>query len=472
MGTKMGTKYHASSLVQLPAKGNKWYIVVTKPKELQTAGSIKVRRSTGTIDPKIAKGLQLKLTQEIYSEFDEALKPIPPTLAEIAAKYWKPSAGSYIQTFEEMLADSEGGDALGALKVYHASGGDKAVAEQLFDCLDYDEACAFRNLITPEQDPYPVSSPKSKYYTGKLTVDGAPTTANSKNFPLASLMDLYVSERKWAREKSKAAAERHLEMFQEITKIKDIGEIQKRHAYRFAEGLQAKGYANKTIKSAVSSVRSFLTECEKKELVTQNPFVDLKLANYGATPISYKPFTRTQLAAIFSQKMKPNDKLCLSILISTGMRLDEVSLLDYEQVKQHEDGFFYFDLTQALVKNEGSLRYVPLHSSIKLTLKSSGRIFDYAIGKDGKAESDASKKLMKIIRKVTDDQRLVIHSMRGTFKDMLREIGVHKEINDFITGHGHGDVAGNYGDGPSIRARYDAISKLDLNFITSPTAPT
>ena len=105
MGTKMGTKYHASSLVQLPAKGNKWYVVVTKPKELQTPGSIKVRRSTGTIDPKIAKGLQLKLTQEIYSEFDEALKPTPPTLAELASKYWKPSAGSYIQTFEELLAD-------------------------------------------------------------------------------------------------------------------------------------------------------------------------------------------------------------------------------------------------------------------------------------------------------------------------------------------------------------------------------
>lgn len=471
MGTKMGTKYHASSLVQLPAKGNKWYVVVTKPKELQTPGSIKVRRSTGTIDPKIARGLQLKLTQEIYAEFDEALKPTPPTLAELAAKFWQPRPGSMFSSFQELLDDSEGGNLFGALKIWEASNFDNEVAEQLFESLDHDEALLFRSRITPEQDPYPVSSPKSKYYTGKLTVDGIATTANSKNFPLKSLMDLYVSERKWAREKSKAAAERHLEMFQEITKIKDIGEIQKRHAYRFAEGLQARGYANKTIKSAVSSVRSFLIECERKELVSQNPFIDIKLTDYGATAISYKPFTKTQLSAIFSQKMKPNDKLCLSILIATGMRLDEASLLNYEQVKQHEDGFFYFDLTQAVVKNKGSRRYVPLHSAIRISAKSSGRIFDYAIGKDGKAESDASKRLMKIIRKVTDDQTLVVHSLRGTFKDMLRNVGVHKEINDFITGHGHGDSAGNYGDGPSIRARYDAISKLNLDFITHPIFP-
>ena len=32
-----------------------------------------------------------------------------------------------------------------------------------------------------------------------------------------------------------------------------------------------------------------------------------------------------------------------------------------------------------------------------------------------------------------------------------------KEIQDFITGHAQGDVAGNYGNGPSITTRYDSI---------------
>lgn len=461
----MGTKYHPSTLVQLPAKGNKWYVVVTKPKELQSAGSNKVRRSTGTVDMKIARGMKMQLTQEIYDEFDEALKPAPPTLAGLAAKHWNPSERSEIRTFQDMLDNSEGGNLFGAIKIWEASNFDKEVAEQLFDSLEHDEALLFRRHITPYEDPYPITSPKSAFYADKTTSEGKKLTASTKNFPLASLMDLYVSERKWEREKTKAAAVRHFEFFREITNLKNVAEIQKKHAYRFADGLQSKGYANKTIKSAVSSVRAFLTECEKKELIANNPFIDLKLSDYGAKATSYKPFSTDELAAIFAQKMKSSDRLCLTILISTGMRLDEVSLLTFEQIRKHDDGFHYIDLTNAVVKNDGSKRYVPLHPKVKMELNKIGRVFDYQIGKDGKAESDASKRLMRVIRKVTNDPQLVVHSFRGTFKDMLREANVTKEINDFITGHGHGDVAGNYGKGPSIRARFDAIKKLKLDFL-------
>jgi integrase len=214
-------------------------------------------------------------------------------------------------------------------------------------------------------------------------------------------------------------------------------------------------------------VRAFLTKCEKDELIESNPFTDMKLKDYGVKAISYRPFSLDELTAIFSQKMSANDRLCLTTLIATGMRLDEVSLLTFEQIRKHEDGFHYIDLTNSVVKNDGSKRYVPLHPKVKIELNTSGRVFDYQIGKDGKAESDASKHLMKVIRKVTDDPQLVVHSLRGTFKDMLREANVAKEINDFITGHGHGDVAGKYGEGPSIRARYDAIQKLKLDFLST-----
>ena len=47
--------------------------------------------------------------------------------------------------------------------------------------------------------------------------------------------------------------------------------------------------------------------------------------------------------------------------------------------------------------------------------------------------------------------------IRHTFKDLCRDTIVSKEIQDFITGHAQGDVAGNYGNGPSITTRYDSI---------------
>lgn len=121
MGTKVGTKYHPSTLVQLPAKGNKWFVVVTLPKALQTTKNLRRRKSTGTTDHRTAKSLQHQITQEIYAEFDEALKPAPLTLPELRSEHWP-----------------------------------------LFDCLDFDEAVMFRNYITPklETNPYPSSSQK------------------------------------------------------------------------------------------------------------------------------------------------------------------------------------------------------------------------------------------------------------------------------------------------------------------------
>ena len=467
MGTKTGTKYHASTLVQLPAKGNKWYVVVTKPKELQTPRSNKIRRSTGTVDKKIAKGLQHQLTQEIYAEFDAALKPTPPTLDELAERYWQPTLSDSSQNFKELIADSDGGNLFAAMRIFQASKGDPLVADQLFENLEYHEAELFRDYITPKahEDPYPKNSPRYDGNSKGIHQEGAKSIVSKENYPLSSLIDAYISERKWVREKSKAAAMRHLEMFREIVNIKYIDDIQKKHAYRFAEGLQSKGYANKTIKSAVSSVSAFLTGCEQNEWITSNPFINLKLSDYGNKAISYKPFSKSQLVSLFSRGMKVDDRLCLLLLVATGMRLDEVTLLKYEQIKTHEDGFLFIDLTEALVKNEGSKRYIPIHPAVKIRKISHGRIFDYKLGKDGKAESDASKRLMKIIRSVTDDPQLVVHSLRGTFKDMLREVNVSKETNDFITGHGHGDTGGDYGKGPSIRARYDAIVKINLDFL-------
>lgn len=63
---------------------------------------------------------------------------------------------------------------------------------------------------------------------------------------------------------------------------------------------------------------------------------------------------------------------------------------------------------------------------------------------------------------MTKDDRKVLHSLRGNFKDFVRDIGVSKEINDFLTGHGQGDVAGlRYGDGPSMRVRSDVINAIN-----------
>jgi integrase len=175
--------------------------------------------------------------------------------------------------------------------------------------------------------------------------------------------------------------------------------------------------------------------------------------------------------------MPEHSRKLLSILITTGMRLDEAALLDWEDIKE-EQGVVYYDLSDKLVKNKGSQRRVPVHSSVSwVTSKAAtgkiGQMFpEFTRDKDGKAQASASKALMPLIRRITDDKAKVVHSLRGNFKDMMRDAGVSKEVNDFITGHASGDVAGNYGSGPSLRVRKEALDRLSFSTLNHQFATT
>jgi hypothetical protein len=71
---------------------------------------------------------------------------------------------------------------------------------------------------------------------------------------------------------------------------------------------------------------------------------------------------------------------------------------------------------------------------------------------------------MKHVRKVSQMKTKAIHSLQGNLKDLLRDPDVSKELNDFITGHSSGDVAGKYGAGFSRQKRYGAINSVDRSW--------
>ena len=172
--------------------------------------------------------------------------------------------------------------------------------------------------------------------------------------------------------------------------------------------------------------------------------------------------------------MNEREHLLLAILITTGCRLDEAALLCWENIKKHNDGRHYLDLTKSLVKNTGSKRLLPIPDCLWPLFPSHGkqltvdgivdstndRLFDYTLDTDGKAARAASQACGRQLAKIDRRPRQVTHSLRGNLKDMLRDAGISKEINDYITGHGQGDVASTYGSGPSIELRYEALNKL------------
>ena len=95
------------------------------------------------------------------------------------------------------------------------------------------------------------------------------------------------------------------------------------------------------------------------------------------------------------------------------------------------------------------------------------RLFDYSLDVDGKAARAASQACKRQLEKLDDlEEKQANHSLRGNLKDLLYDVGVTKELNDYITGHSQGDVAGDrYGFGHSIEIRYEALNKVKHPYI-------
>jgi hypothetical protein len=85
------------------------------------------------------------------------------------------------------------------------------------------------------------------------------------------------------------------------------------------------------------------------------------------------------------------------------MRLDEASLLTWSRIRNHK-GVWCFALvnddSNVKLKNRGSHRYIPVPDILKPILGNGGegRLFDYRIDQDGKAQAKASDAVMPIPR--------------------------------------------------------------------------
>ena len=242
-------------------------------------------------------------------------------------------------------------------------------------------------------------------------------------------------------------------------------------AYDIAKSMHEDGYSRSQISKMITYGRGLFKYATKtrgtngEALLLDQPWQDIELDDYGKEKRKYKPFTVEELDELFALEMGEQERLLLSILISTGMRLDEVALMTWERIRKYEQVLCFClvnDNGDERFKNRGSMRYVPVPKVIvpMLPERGQGRVFNYRVDRDGKAQAAASDAVMPLIRKITKDDRKVAHSLRGNFKDALRELEVSKELNDFITGHAQGDVGGRYGEGPSLKKRSEVIDRI------------
>ena len=499
MDITMDTTYQPSTLNQLSAKGGKWYVFVTKPTELQSRPKEQVRRSTGTTDEKLAKHKQHQITQNIYAEFDKALNRDP--FIELVKPHWDDE--KYENSIENFI--KKYGKVEACMRVWMVSSAEKKLINSLFDYLNYKEALEFREFITPKDDPYPdhIKIPKLETLGQFLEVlDGeknpaktrstrlSKTTINLSGCPtITDFMPSYLAHRKWdtISEKHKRYIPIHIRKCVEIIGDIPVDQILPTHATQIAEVMEdspkSPPYSNATIRTYVGGLSGLLTHIHDNEIntdvnppkpwITSNVLKGVKLEHYGEKKRSYEALTEEQLHALFKLPMPNSDRILLSILITTGMRLDEAALLRWDQYKTDKNGIRYFDLaTDAIVKTSYSKRLVALPDCLKMPVASEGRIFDFKIGLDNKSSKFASRRLndryFKKIRTDENDDRKVAHSLRHNLTGLLLNLTPtpSSEVMNWITGHGaesnknESERVKTYQQDVDLRVKYDIINQI------------
>lgn len=349
--------FHPPKLIQLPSRGNVWYVVVTKPLALRKSPNDKqARKSTKTTDYKVAERRLHRIAAEIYSEFGN---PMKDKLEEVSSFL----TGADMR---DTITEKEASDPIQRRQVIQWLLEEAAkVRMRPIDEENSDGEDAYVQRITTQQ-----VEPMLKTLLADTYADNEGPAGKT----VADALAAYINGRGWNRVKVKEQAEVYIRRFVDFVGDVPLADLTKQHAYRFADILaRDKGYSNKTVGTHLSYVTAMLKWCEKRGWMASQPFSGLDLKGYGAKSVKWKIFEKDMLMQLFSLPLRDQERLLFSILITTGMRLDEAALLTWEDVKQ-QDGITFFDLRESIVKTDGSQRMVPVPSNLVLPDRGKGRL--------------------------------------------------------------------------------------------------
>lgn len=494
----MQRDYHKPTLRQVSGKKS-YYVFVTKPEALRRNPKDKqVRKSTGTSDLRIAERLVHSIAEEIYRDFDTQLNADP--FIAFVRKHWTAN-----HPFEEALsgpnpnATDWGPDAADRRKIavceslcFQEGTFNETLAIQCFQFLNEKEARTWKHWIELEAIPYPIQVQQGQIDDDlarkALEQQRQGNVLNTTGAPnLTKFLDEYGNDqRRWKGIKSKEKDAQLVRLQNVIDLIGDIpvDQVQRRHGLEIAETLEEQDKANATIKSWVGSLRMYLGWVQDKQLntfvsppkpwISSNALFGLSVAKYGKEKRSYEAFTTDQLHHLFSLNMPIEDKLLLSILITTGMRLDEAALLEWDQYKVDRNGLRFFDLSAgAIVKTDKfSARNVAIPDCLQLPPKGVGRLFGFGVNSDGKSSNEASKHLRQYTHAVRfdeNDDRKVVHSLRHNLTGFMinLEPTPSSEVMDWITGHDmegkktQSERTNTYGQDPDVATKYAIVNRIE-----------
>ncbi|NDV98938.1 DUF6538 domain-containing protein, partial [Salipiger sp. PrR002] len=362
------SNYPAAKLVQVKGK---WYTQVTIPSDLRPAFNGRKQERRGTGDRGEAERRMHDKAAEIYAAFDKAQKSFDP-VAHAAGELLKelPGRPKWPDTaWQDDEADQSANELRGlAGSVLHMATDPRFVDAEEGHAIAASQDRVEALLWAFEQEL--AKRRESKSACGKRFSEVANQCLNAIEYN---------------RKKTEGSYRKAAQKFTDFANDPDIAQVTGQTALEFVEHLASK-HAYNTLQRDIGTVRRVFVFAQDQAWIDANPFADISLKGKGSKAIKRQPLRRSQLEALFTLEMSGEDRLALSILAATGMRLDEVALLEWQDIK-NEGGIEYFDLQRIgkIIKNSSSARLVPVPSCIELPPRANGRLFTYALGLDGKA---------------------------------------------------------------------------------------
>ena len=347
----------------------KWYVQVTKPKELQYGSDKQARRSTGTSDKHEARYMQHQLTQEIYENFDKALQRTDPVF-ELLRPLLEAEGANPKQWYDEGFVELTvrgaktlsakmtgstaglliGGEPANFVEKWKATnhldllgmvtGLGHSIPTFVIGLLSQEDRTKVLERANngPSQLPTDHIIKAAKMFPEELarqvidfpTTGGVPLIRLSEDIKLsdkvtlASVIEEYLSSRP---NKSKRADKIQLGKWLKHPHFGRLAlsEVEQYDAYDFLEEFDEELTKSsiQVLKAALSNVFNWAKT--KRDLsIKTNPFRDLNIKSLGKDGIEKRPFTNSELRQLFNLPLSTVDRIALEILLTTGMRGGEL----------------------------------------------------------------------------------------------------------------------------------------------------
>lgn len=215
----------------------------------------------------------------------------------------------------------------------------------------------------------------------------------------------------------------------------------------------------------------------RTSIAPENPWTDMdalvKGSKRGRKKLVKRAWTPEEVSRI--GELDPTDPIhavCL-IRLHSGIRVEEACCLKVEDIDL-EAGTMAIGHGDDSVKTQSSVRVLPMHPVTRRVIEqwipratSEGYLFDLdRAGQDLKRSHNLNKRIgLWIRRAVSKDPAMTSYTLRHTYAQAMRDLGVDKETIEYTTGHRDQSMLfGTYATGVGLDRLRDAIERLDFGF--------